>query len=164
MNITDESYERAKAAIAGLKAAGGWDLTGFEHLWADVVPELTVSAMLDGEIWVSVDGNWLSVGVARSLTIEHEIDQIDVTHMNGLRSFAAGLQQTKLRVEIAFTNEAWTWLLRHGHEKFDIRVGAHGHVIETQAALENSTAEISHGMTTITVEAAIIGPQTVHNP
>ena len=167
MNITDDSYARAAAAIAGLKAAGGFDLTGYEHLWADITPELAISAMIDGEIWVSVDGKWTSFGVAQALQINDEVDQVDVTLFNpgsGHRSFVGGLRHTTLRAEIAFTNDVWHWLQLHGHDKFSIRVGAQGHVIETEAIMERTEAEISGGISIITVHAVVTGRQTLHKP
>lgn len=88
-----------------LKAAGGWDLTGYEEFLVDMAPEVIRrifgADIPDGCMAIEIAGEWKVVGRLMSVNVQHHQDVIDCGFdIRGQRQTIAGLQSQTIDVEM----------------------------------------------------------------
>jgi len=85
--MSEDRVARAREIIADLKAAGGWDLSGWEYYFADeaenyVAPLPKIPALRQGEGAFKVDGEWLPVNIL-SVSVRDHQDLADLVSASG---------------------------------------------------------------------------------
>lgn len=99
----------AKEIIADLKAAGGWDLSGWEHFFAEeaayvsvVAPEVHIER--NQAAFKSSDGTWKPLALI-ALRVEDHQEVIDAFSSIGVQQKIAGLRTREFELE-CFDNDA----------------------------------------------------------
>ena len=77
----------AKEIIADLKAAGGWDLSGWEHFFAEeaaYVAPSPIEGLFRGQALFKIDGVWLTLAVT-SISVSDHQEFIETVSIDGFR-------------------------------------------------------------------------------
>lgn len=157
--------EHARAAISDLYASAGIDLRGYEHIFAEAEAPDEIPALYAGEVHVEIDGKWLSLGKAISLTINQEVEEIDASWFDSRapRRFA-GRVNRDIELEISITDEVWEYLNLDIATKNRIRVGSEHHIVEFEAMVTRYETDLNSSSAIARIKAAISGEITYFEP
>lgn len=129
---------RAREIIADLKAAGGWDLSGWEYHFADeaenyVAPLAEIPALGEGEGAFKVDGEWRRVHITRIAISDHQ-DTLEFVSSSGIHHREiAGPRERTIEMTCGISDTAMDVAQRLG--EVEVAVGLAGDGVMTQKVI-----------------------------